>query len=380
MKSQAIAIFTWGLSGGAITNIVAALARGFADLGVKQIYILYIKDAPEQRVNFPEGVELVKLEAKQARWAFFSLAKFLRQYQPDFLISFGFLNLPAILAKLLAGKITTKLVISQQNSLIYQARYEHKGNFLIEAQLWLSSLLYSQVDGLVATTESVMKELKTQLHVSLPEQRMTVIPNMVDLDTVATKAQVESDRTWLQQKDKPVIVSVGRLAKQKNFPLLLEALSIVRQQIDTRLIIFGRGSEKQNLENLIKKLDLEEYVSLPGFAANPWSQMSKADVFVLPSEEEAFGLVLVEAMACGVPIVATDAMGDGPRSILADSKYGSLVPSHNSAALAQAILQVLQDSAFRHDLIDRGKNRCQDFRPAIVAQQWLDFLKNLPEK
>lgn len=379
MKCDAIAIFTWGLSGGAITNIVAALTRGFVDLGIPQIYILYIKDAKEKRVEFPEGVKLVKLGAKQARWAFLPLAKFIRQVKPDVLISLGFLNLPAIFAKLIAGKVPTKLVISQQNSLIYQARYEHKGNILIEAQLWLSTLLYSQVDGLVATTDSVMKELKTQLNVSLPQERMRVIPNMVDIETVATKAQVESDHPWLQQKDKPVIVSVGRLAKQKNFPLLLEALSIVRQKIDARLIIFGRGSEQKNLENLINKLNLAEYVSLPGFSANPWSQMSKADVFVLPSEEEAFGLVLVEAMTCGVPIVATDAIGDGPRSILAEGKYGSLVPNRNSEALAQAILQIFQDSVVRNNLINQSKNRCQDFRPVIVAQKWLDFLKKLPE-
>lgn len=376
-KISSIAMFTWGLSGGAITNIVAALARGFAELGIPKLYIVYIKDAPEQRVDFPETAELVKLGAKQVRWAALPLAKFLRQVQPDIFISLGFLNVPTILGRLVAGKIKTKLVISQQNSLFYQANVEHQGDWLIKAQLWLAHWLYARVDGLVATTDAVLKELFTELKVKLPPDKTTVIPNMVDIERVAVKAQASSEHPWLKQKDRPIIISIGRLAKQKNFPLLIEAFNIVCQRQDARLIILGKGEEQKSLEAQITRLGLEDSVSLPGFTANPWSDLAKADLFALSSEEEAFGLVLVEAMACGVAIVATDAMGNGPRSILNNGDYGCLVDNYDLNAFAAALEKILVDRQWREQLIAGGTERCQIYQPRIIAQQWLSFLERL---
>lgn len=378
MFKGSIAIFTWGLSGGAITNIVAALTRGFTELGVAKIFIIYIKDAPpEQRVDFPPSVESIKLGVKQARWSIFAIAKLLHQIEPDYFISMGFLNIPAILGYLLAGKLKTKLIISQQNSLLYQANVEHRGNWLIESQLWLVPWLYSRVDGLVATTNSVLKELLVELKVNLPPDRTIAIPNLVDIERVALKAQACSEHPWLDRKDRPVIVSIGRLAKQKNFPLLIEAFNIVCQKLDARLIILGRGEEQDRLQAKITQLGLSDKVSFPGFTNNPWSYLAKADLFALSSEEEAFGLVLVEAMACGVPIVATDAMGDGPRSILDNGNYGYLVENHNVDAFAAAMEELLTSSQQRKHFIAAGKERCKIYRPEAIAQQWLDFLMEL---
>lgn len=377
MTPESIAIFTWRLSGGAITNIASALARGFKDLGIKKIYILYVCEDGDRDTRFPEDTQFVHLGVKRARWSFFPLAKFLKKVQPDIFISLAFLNFPAIIGWLLGGRISTKLVVSQQHSLIYKAEVEHKSNPLARLPLALAYFLYPKVNGLVATTEALMEELIHKVDVSIDLDRTKVIPNVVDIQSIEERAQEESDHPWLREKQTPIIVSVGRLAQQKNFPLLLEALVIVRKEIDVRLIILGEGSIKDELNSLVKKLSLEQYVSLPGFSKNPWSSMAKADIFVLPSNEEAFGLVLVEAMACGLPVVATDAIGGGPRSVLDNGKYGILVHSNDAQELAHSIIKVLTTESLREHLIADGKEHCNAFNPEVVAKEWLSFISQL---
>jgi glycosyltransferase involved in cell wall biosynthesis len=377
MQNFSIAFFVWGLSSDAITNYVAALAEGFWQIGVQKIYILYLNDSPTENTGFPKGVEFVHLGVHRARQAPLPIARFLDATKPDFLISLAFLNIPAILGWLLTNRRSTKLVISQHHSLIYKAHIEHRGEFLAQAQLWLAPLLYSRVKGLVTTTQALLDETIKQVHVSLSAERVKAIPNPINLKLITQQAQASVNHPWLQNKTKPVILSVARLAKQKNLPLLLQAFSYVRDRLDAKLIIVGEGSEREFLKQTIHELDLEQAVSLPGATQNPWSYMSKADLFVLPSEEEAFGLVLVEAMACGLPVIATDAIAGGPRSILSDNQYGFLVPNRDINALADAMVKVLTSPDLRDQLIAAGKERCQAFEPERIAQQWLSFLARL---
>jgi glycosyltransferase involved in cell wall biosynthesis len=377
MEPISIAFFTWGLSSDAITNIAAALAQGFWKLGIRNIYVVYLNGSPDENISFPKGVEFIHLGVHRARLAPFPIAKFLRAFNPTFFISLAFLNIPAILGWFLAGRTSTKLIISQQNTLIYKAQIEHQGEPLMQVQLWLARFLYSRVNGLVATTPSLLQELVEEVGVSLPTEHKTVIPNLVDVQLVQSQSQIAPTHTWFQPKEKPVILSVARLAKQKNFPLLLNAFAIVQKHLDARLIIIGEGSEREALENQVQDMNLNLEVSLPGSSDNPWSSMLQSDVFILPSEEEAFGLVLVEAMACGLPVVATDAIAGGPRSIIGDSEYGILVPNGDAQALAEGIIKILTSSELRNHLIARGRERCKVFDSQIVAKQWLSFIKQL---
>ncbi len=182
---------------------------------------------------------------------------------------------------------------------------------------------------------------------------------------------------WLIDKSKPVIISVGRLAKEKNYPLLLEAFAQLRREIDARLIILGEGPQRAKIQNMIFNLGIEEYVSLPGKVMNPWSFMAKSDIFVLPSYVEAFGLVLVEAMICGIPIVATDAIGGGPRYVLQNGKYGVLVENENVEELKISMKKVLSDPRLKSSMIELGKKRVIEFSPSRIAQKWLDYFREL---
>jgi glycosyltransferase involved in cell wall biosynthesis len=141
-----------------------------------------------------------------------------------------------------------------------------------------------------------------------------------------------------------VLIAVGRLQIQKDYPTLLRAFAQVRQKRPVRLLILGEGKERPMLEELIKTLGVEEDVSLPGFVMNPFAYMARASLFVLSSRWEGLPTVLIEAMCCGTPVVSTDCPS-GPREILREGQYGQLVPVGEPTALARAIETTLDAKA-----------------------------------
>jgi glycosyltransferase involved in cell wall biosynthesis len=211
----------------------------------------------------------------------------------------------------------------------------------------------------------------------MPPERTIATANPVNLEVIQRYSQAPPEHAWLQHKEQPVLMSVGRLAKQKNFAALIEAFALVNTQLDCRLIIFGEGPERENLTRQIQVLNLADRVSLPGFTSNPWCNMAQADLFVLPSEEEPFGLVLVEAMTCGLPIVATDAIGGGPRSVLESGRYGRLIPPQDVQYLAATLVELLSSPEQLQHFRQLGQERCHDYRPDRIAQQWIPFLEKM---
>jgi glycosyltransferase involved in cell wall biosynthesis len=148
---------------------------------------------------------------------------------------------------------------------------------------------------------------------------------------------------WLKNKETPILLGVGRLTKAKNFPLLIKATSLVIKKTPVRLIILGEGSDQAKINKLIKKLGLQQIISMPGFVKNPYSYMRRSSVFVLSSLWEGFGNVIVEALATSTPVVSTDCP-NGPREILENGKYGTLVPIGDPYKMANAILSTIRSS------------------------------------
>lgn len=376
MINKSIAILTWGLGGGSLANYTTALVWGLWKIGVKDLSIYYVASGVGSHITIPEGVELVPLGTERVRKMPWQLAQHLREKQPDFLITISsFVSIPAIIGWLLAGRTTTKLIVSQHSTMSYKAYVENTNDWKVRIQPWLSRLLYPLANGLHANSQEVLEDLLTKIGIKFPHEKTLVTPNPINSKAIANFAQAESEHAWLQSKKQPVIVSVGRLAKQKNFPLLFKAFQIVRQTIDAKLIVLGEGKERKVLEQLIHQLGIEDCVSLAGYSPNPWASMTKADLFILASDEEPFGMVIVEAMACGLPVIATNAIGGGPKSILDGEKYGILVPKDDYRALAKAAIEILTDSHLRNSLIDLGKERCQFYSPVNIAQELLNFLQ-----
>jgi glycosyltransferase involved in cell wall biosynthesis len=223
--------------------------------------------------------------------------------------------------------------VNEQNTVSFEA-----GN----ASSWRGRLtprlikrFYPWANGIVVVSHGVRDDM-AQL-TKIPRERITVIynPSIVSAD-VREKAQAPLDHPWFEPGQPPVLIAVGRLQIQKDYPTLLQAFAQVRQKRPVRLLILGEGKERPMLEEIIKTLGVEEDVSLPGFVMNPFAYMARASLFVLSSRWEGLPTVLIEAMCCGTPVVSTDCPS-GPREILREGQYGQLVPVGEPTALARAI-------------------------------------------
>ncbi len=149
---------------------------------------------------------------------------------------------------------------------------------------------------------------------------------------------------WLVRPDAPVILAAGRLTPQKGFDTLLHAFALARRERRLRLLILGEGEQRASLQSLADTLGIAGDVALPGFDANPFASMRAASLFVLSSRYEGLPGTLIQAMACGTRVVATDCPS-GPREILEAGRWGRLVPVGDPAALAAAIGAALDDPA-----------------------------------
>ena len=173
-----------------------------------------------------------------------------------------------------------------------------------------------------------------------PRSRIYTVYNPV-IDTVyKNKLTQGACHPWLKNKSLPVIVAAGAFCSFKNHHLLFQAFANVIQRLPARLILFGEGGLRNEYEQIIQRLGISEFVSLPGFTDNLPAELKQADCFVVSSKIESFSVVLVEALAAGVPVVSTNCPY-GPPEILKNGKYGLLVENGNAVALSDGIFEVL---------------------------------------
>ena len=168
------------------------------------------------------------------------------------------------------------------------------------------------------------------------------------------------------------IIAVGRLERCKNFNILIESVKDILQEKDMRLIIIGDGEERKNLQEMIDKYKLNNYIKLTGFLDNPYPYMKKSNILVLPSSIEGFGNVLVEGMACGCQLISTVDSG-GPKEILDNGKYGRLVKSNDIDGLRNSILETM-NSPIHPSLMNK---RCEDFKSFNITQKYLSTINEL---
>ena len=315
------------------------LAHGMAQSGYAVDLVLAQVEGPFLE-DVREPVRIVDLKASRAITSLPALVRYLRSERPEALLSvFGYVNIIASWAWRLAG-VPTRLLLNEQNTVSQES-----GNAsTLRGRLvpWLIKRFYPWANGIIVVSHGVRDDM-AQL-TKIPKDRITVIynPSVVRAE-VLKKAQAPLDHPWFTPDQPPVLVAVGRLQMQKDFPTLLHAFAQVRRRRPARLLILGEGKEREPLEELIRKLNLENDVSMPGFVANPYAYMARASLFVLSSRWEGLPTVLIEALCCGTPVVSTDCPS-GPREILKDGKYGQLVPVGDIDTLARAIESTLDSN------------------------------------
>lgn len=272
-------------------------------------------------------------------------------------------NLTALWARRLAG-IPLRVVVSQHNSVSEKA--ELLATRRQRALPMLMRRFYPWADAVAAVSAGVADDLAAVA--GLPRAALHVTHDPVPIAEVRHAARQETAHPWLAAPGPPVVLGVGRLKPQKDFATLVRAFARLRAEREARLLILGDGPERRALEALIRSLGIASDVGLPGHDANPWSAMVRAAVLAVSSRTEAFSLALVEAMACGLPAVATAC--HGPTEVLQNGAHGRLVPVGDDAALARALVETLAAPRDRAAL----RRRAEDFSVEKVAAASLDVL------
>ena len=335
MSQERIALFVPTLGYGGVERVMLNLAGGFAERGF--LVDLVVADAQgEFRSQLPASVRLVDLKGKRVLASLPALVRYLRRERPvGLLAAMDHTNVVALWARRIAG-VPTRIVASSHCMLSREAR----AGKLLRSRLvpFFARHFYSWADEVVAVSQGVAGDLAQVT--GLLRSRIQVICNPVITPRLQVGLQAPLDHPWFQASAPPVVLAVGRLSVEKDHVTLIRAFARVQAEHATRLLILGEGKERANLEALVSSLGLGGCALLPGFVENPLPYMARSAVFVLSSSFEGFGLVLVEALAAGVPVVSTDCES-GPREILEDGELGRLVPVGDPEALARAILQSL---------------------------------------
>lgn len=326
-----LAIFISGMFGGGAQRVTLTLAQGMVERGYAVDLALARAEGP-YLAEVPESVRVVDLKASRVLSSLPALTHYLRRERPEAMLSvMNYVNIVALWARRLAD-VPTRLIVSEHNTLSRASLRSPRWRRWLMTQL--ITRFYPWADDIVAVSKGVAGDLAQAT--GLPRERIQVIYNPVVTPGLQEKAQAPLDHPWFAPGEPPVLLAAGRLTTQKDFPTLIQAFAHVRQARPARLLILGEGQDRPVLEALVRKLGLEQDVSLPGFVGNPYPYMARASLFVLSSRWEGLPTVLIEALYCGAPLIATDCPS-GPREILADGQYGQLVPVGDVAALARAI-------------------------------------------
>ncbi len=362
-----IALFFSNLRGGGIQRVMLNLAEGFLDAGLR-VDLVIVQAEGELLPEVPARARLVDFQKRRALFALPNLITYLKNEKPiSLLASQPHLNVLAILARVFA-RAQTRMVISEH--IAFEDAARNGAHLLDRWSALMGRIFYKHADEIIAVSQGVKSQLVRATRVA-PEH-VRVIHNPILNAAFNAKKMQAVEHPWLGQNI-PLILSAGRLTAQKDHASLLRAFAILLRNTPARLIIFGEGEERNALLKLAQDLKIESEISLPGFVQNPFGFMQRAQLFVLSSRWEGFGNVLVEALACGLSVVASDCPS-GPSEILEGDKFGWLTPVGDAPALAAAMRAALAHP-FSAETLQR---RAQDFSIERIAPLYLQTLLPQP--
>lgn len=359
-----IAVFVPSLEGGGAERVMVSLANLLTD---RHPAVTLITAKTIDGVYTSLVSKSVRFHALRtgAMWRTVRpLARYLQQEPPDALIStLTEANMVALLARRLA-RVPTRTVIREANTPTFDLLKNPKIKKRITGKL--IPKIYPFADAIVAVSTGVLNDLRRLLPSA--QEKISLIYNPVLTPDLSTLAQEPLSHPWFHPKERAIVLAAGRLTLVKDYSTLVQAFALVRKKLPARLVILGEGAERVNLLKQAHALGVAEDFDLPGFDPNPFKYMARSDVFVLSSRHEGLPNVLIQAMACGCPVVSTNCPS-GPEDILDGGKYGELVPVGNVEAIAAAIERVL-----------RGERKpvppewLAQFDQERVVKQYLDLL------
>jgi glycosyltransferase involved in cell wall biosynthesis len=364
MAKKRVAFFLLNLNGGGAERVYLNLASSFLSHGL-EVDLVLVQATGRLMAGLPDRLRIFDLQASRAATSIPGLMQYLRRERPDAVIPGpDSANLVAAWANLLAGSRTRILAVNHVN-IISNTRNSAK----IQEKLYpyLLRVFAFAFFKLVAVSQGNRQALEKMVH--FPRRKLCVIYNPIVHPEITRQAAAPLDHSWFAAGQPPVILAVGRLTAQKDYPTLLKAFAILRQRRPARLVILGEGEQREALRSLAETTGIAADVDLAGFDHNPFRFMARCNVLALSSLWEGLPTVLAEALACGAQVVSTDCPS-GPAEILDHGKYGRLTPIGDAQALAEAI-----DEALDHPLpAELLRQRANDFSVDVAVRSYFSVL------
>lgn len=367
MKSfQRLAIYLPSLAGGGAERGMVILANGFASRGYRVDLVLACAKGP-YLADVSPLVRVLDLRCGRVITSLWPLLRYLVCEKPIALLAaMNHANLVAVIASTLTC-FPIRLVLSEQVHVSSEAARDQ--TLIARCVHWLLPILYPKAHCIVAISQGVACDLEHFARLAAGSVR--VIPNPFDLHRITKLSREPVAHPWLLPNQPPVILGMGRLVEQKNFASLIRAFALLASRRAVRLLILGEGELLSDLQAVVLSCGLSSnQVEFLGFVSNPYAYLSRASLFVLSSRWEGLSCVLIEAMACGTPVVSTDCPS-GPREVLEDGDWGPLVPVGDERALADAMeYQLATDPQTRPDV----RRRAAMFDQERIIDAYLDAL------
>jgi len=385
MTKRNLSILIYSLAGGGAERVVSILLDELKDKYNITLVLMRDKidyDIPKDtKIFFLENsnpnengiIKLLKLPLLGLKYK-----KFCKKKSID--ISLAFMNRPsyvAIFSKIFGNRV--KNIISERTTPSMMYRYD---TLLSKVSKMLIKKLYPKADCIIANAEGNRLDLIDKFYID--EDKIITIPNLFDLKKIEKLSNKPVDKIDF---NKFTFVTVGRLDKGKNHELMINAFSKLEDS-STQLIILGEGVEREALEEQIRTLNLTNRVFLMGFDNNPYKYFSKSNVFIFTSLYEGFPNVLVESLACGLPIISSDCKS-GPREILAPNsnvqfqleqgielaEYGILIPLDKEEELIKAFVKILNNDGLKKHYQMQSKLRANSFDKKVISKEFILLLE-----
>jgi glycosyltransferase involved in cell wall biosynthesis len=349
------------LGQGGADRVTAILLRHF-DRKRFDLTLALLRRDGEFISALPADVPVRELGSRSTWTAWLPAARVIRSLRPDVVLSTSSgMNIVAALASLLSGH-HSRLVLSERNTVSHGER-TLKRKFVVA----LKRRLYRGADMVTAVSAGVRADLIGVL--GLRRDRTAVVYNPVVEQALETDSEVTLSEPWLEPGG-AFVLSAGRLVAQKDHATLLRAFRLVRDRTKAHLVILGDGPLRGSLQQISAELGLTEDVHLPGFDKNPFRYMARCSAFVLSSRHEGLANVLIQAMACGAPVVSTDCPFGPSEIITRDGHDGFLVPVGDAGAIANRLMRLLGDPELRQRMGAAARESAQRFRADVIVKRY----------
>src|SRR4029453_4618375 len=287
-KAHRLAFFMPNLEGGGAERVMVHLVAGFAERGFPLSLLFAQAEGPYLSL-VPPFVRVIDMKSRGVLRVVLPLRAYLKRERPSAMLSaLNHANVVAMAAAHMGGA-RPRIVISIHNTIGKEMEVQTKPKERV--MRWLLGRLHQWADGIVAVSEGVADDLARRT--PIPRSRIDVIYNPVITPALQEAASAAPPHPWFEDITWPVVLGVGRLAVQKDFPALVDAFAILRREHKARLVIFGEGPERSTIEALIRRHGLQDCVALPGFVDNPYACMARSAVLALSSRFEGLPTVLI---------------------------------------------------------------------------------------